>query len=92
MVATIAQCTPLYGLNQLVHAPMLNQGVDLAWVVNVVIWLAIFVGGAVWRFRRTPRGCRGLAVAARLTGRRAGQPAGERSGVVRSGQGIDNYP
>jgi ABC-2 type transport system permease protein len=50
-VATIARGTPLYGLNQLVHAPMLNQGVHLAWVANVVIWLAIFVGGAVWRFR-----------------------------------------
>jgi hypothetical protein len=30
---------------------MLNQGVHLAWIANVVIWLAIFVGGAVWRFR-----------------------------------------
>ena len=51
VVATIARGTPLYGLNQLVHAPMLNQGVHLAWVANAVIWLAIFVGGAVWRFR-----------------------------------------
>jgi ABC-2 type transport system permease protein len=51
LVATIARGTPLYGLNQIVHAPMLNQGVHLAWVANVVIWLAIFTGGAVWRFR-----------------------------------------
>ena len=50
-VQEIAKWTPLYGLNQLVHAPMLNQGVHLAWVANAVIWLAIFVGGAVWRFR-----------------------------------------
>ena len=48
----IAQWTPLYGLNQLVHAPMLNQGVHLAWVVNVLVWLAIFVAGAAWRFRK----------------------------------------
>ena len=51
VVATIARGTPLYGLNQLVHAPMLSQGVHLAWVANVVIWLAIFAGGAIWRFR-----------------------------------------
>jgi ABC-2 type transport system permease protein len=51
VVATIARGTPLYGLNQLVHAPLLNQGVHLAWVANVVIWLAIFAGGAIWRFR-----------------------------------------
>lgn len=51
LVATIARGTPLYGLNQLVHAPMLDQGVHLAWVANAVIWLAIFAGGAVWRFR-----------------------------------------
>lgn len=51
IVATIARGTPLYGLNQLVHAPLLNQGVHLAWVANVVIWLAIFAGGAIWRFR-----------------------------------------
>jgi ABC-2 type transport system permease protein len=51
-VATIARGTPLYGLNQLVHAPMLNQGVHLAWVANVLIWLAIFVVGAAWQFRR----------------------------------------
>jgi ABC-2 type transport system permease protein len=51
LVATLARGTPLYGLNQLVHAPMLNQGVHLAWVANALIWLALFVGGAVWRFR-----------------------------------------
>ena len=52
VVATLGRGTPLYGLNQLVHAPMLNQGVHLAWVANVVVWLAIFVGGAIWRFRK----------------------------------------
>jgi len=50
-IQTIAKCTPLYGLNQLVHAPLLNQGVDWTWVVNVVVWLAIFAAGAMWRFR-----------------------------------------
>jgi ABC-2 type transport system permease protein len=51
-VQTVAEFTPLYGLNQLVHAPLLGVGVQLAWVANAVIWLAIFAGGAVWRFRK----------------------------------------
>jgi ABC-2 type transport system permease protein len=49
---TIAQFTPLYGLNQLVHTPQLGGNVHVAWVANAVIWLAIFAGGAVWRFRK----------------------------------------
>ena len=52
VLQTLAKFTPLYGLNQLVHAPLLGVGVALAWVVNAIIWLAIFAGGAVWRFRK----------------------------------------
>ena len=49
---TIAAFTPLYGLNQLVHAPLLGSGVHPAWAANAVIWLIIFAGGAMWRFRK----------------------------------------
>ena len=24
----------------------------MAWAVNVIVWLAIFAGGAIWRFRK----------------------------------------
>ena len=48
----IAEFTPLYGLNYLVHAPFLGEGIHLAWVANAVIWLAIFAGGATWRLRK----------------------------------------
>lgn len=51
-VQDIAKWTPLYGLNQLVHTPLLGNGVDWTWVVNVLAWLVIFAGGAIWRFRR----------------------------------------
>jgi ABC-2 type transport system permease protein len=51
-VQTVAEFTPLYGLNQLVHAPLLGVGVQWAWAVNAVVWLAIFAGGAAWRFRK----------------------------------------
>jgi ABC-2 type transport system permease protein len=48
----IAKWTPMYGLNQLVHAPILGGGIDIWWVVNAVAWLALFVTGAVLLFRR----------------------------------------
>ena len=49
---TLAEYTPLYGLNQLVHAPLHGGSVHAAWVANAVVWLVIFAGGAVWRFRK----------------------------------------
>ncbi len=51
-VRDICKWTPLYGLNQLVHTPLLGTGVDWTWVVSVLAWLIIFGGGAVWRFRK----------------------------------------
>jgi len=52
VVQEIAQYTPLYGLNQLVHAPLLDTAPHLAWIANAVVWLAIFAAGAMWRFRK----------------------------------------
>ncbi|MGI9006581.1 MAG: ABC transporter permease [Streptosporangiaceae bacterium] len=46
-----AKFTPLWGLNLLVHAP-LRGNFDIVWLINAVAWLAIFTGGAVWRFRK----------------------------------------
>jgi ABC-2 type transport system permease protein len=51
-VQLVAKWTPLYGLNQLVHTPLLGNGVDWTWVVNVLAWLIIFTFGAAWRFGR----------------------------------------
>lgn len=48
----LATFTPLYGLNELVHAPLIGGSFDWAWAANLVVWLAIFVAGAAWRFRR----------------------------------------
>lgn len=47
-----AKFTPLYGLNYLVHAPLLRSSFDIVWAINAVVWLAIFTAGAVWRFRK----------------------------------------
>jgi ABC-2 type transport system permease protein len=48
----IAKWTPMYGINQLVHAPLLGGSIDIMWVVNAVAWFGIFVAGAAWLFRR----------------------------------------
>lgn len=50
--ASIARFTPMYGIGNLVHAPLTGDAVQWTWIVNVVVWLAVFVGGAVWRFQR----------------------------------------
>ncbi len=52
VVQEVAKWTPMYGLNQLVHTPLLGNGVDWTWAVNVVAWLVIFAGGAAWRMRK----------------------------------------
>jgi ABC-2 type transport system permease protein len=49
---TFAKFTPLYGLNELVHAPLLRGSFDIVWLINAVVWLVIFTAGAVWRFRK----------------------------------------
>ncbi|HEV2374604.1 MAG TPA: ABC transporter permease [Streptosporangiaceae bacterium] len=51
LLQVLAKYTPLYGLNQLAHALIRGTSFDGWWALNVVAWLAIFVGGAVWRFR-----------------------------------------
>ncbi|NHN57424.1 ABC transporter permease [Calidifontibacter sp. DB0510] len=43
--------TPMWGVSGLAHAPQTGWSNWWQWVANLVVWLAIFVGGAVWRFR-----------------------------------------
>ena len=46
-----AKFTPVYGLNQLVHYPLAGGNFEWDWILNLVVWLAIFAGGAAWRLR-----------------------------------------
>lgn len=48
----IAQFTPMYGISSLAHAPLSGDAFQWTWVANVVAWLVIFGGGAIWRFRK----------------------------------------
>ena len=52
VLQVIAKFTPLYGLNELVHAPLLGGSIHLVWVLNAVGWLVVFSAGAIWQFRR----------------------------------------
>jgi ABC-2 type transport system permease protein len=52
VLQTLAAYTPLFGLNELTHALLIGGGVNVSWVANVLIWLVIFAGGAIWRFRK----------------------------------------
>jgi ABC-2 type transport system permease protein len=49
---TLASYTPAYGVGTLARAALLGDGVDLAAIVNIVAWTAVFAAGAVWLFRR----------------------------------------
>ena len=46
-----ARFTPMYGISKLAHAPLTGDTVQWWWVANVVVWLAVFVGGAAWCLR-----------------------------------------
>lgn len=47
-----AKVTPMYGLSQVVHAPLTGETFQIGWVVNILVWLAVFGFGAAWRFRK----------------------------------------
>jgi ABC-2 type transport system permease protein len=48
----VAKVTPMYGLSQLVHAPLTGETLQLGWFISILAWLAVFAGGAAWRFRK----------------------------------------
>lgn len=49
---TIARFTPVYGIGEIARAALTGEGVDVFWFVNAAVWLAIFVVGTAWAFRR----------------------------------------
>ncbi|GLY03021.1 MULTISPECIES: ABC transporter permease [Actinoplanes] len=50
--ATIAQFTPVYGVGEIARYPLVQDGNLWVASANVIIWTAVFAGGAAWRFRR----------------------------------------
>lgn len=48
----IARFNPMFGLHELAVLPLRSSDFDPWTVVNVVVWLAIFIGGSAWRMSR----------------------------------------
>jgi ABC-2 type transport system permease protein len=51
-VRRLATYTPLFGLNELVHFPLVGGPFNWTWMANILAWLVIFSAGAAWRLRR----------------------------------------
>ncbi|MDQ1123970.1 ABC transporter permease [Microbacterium trichothecenolyticum] len=52
---TIGKLTPVYGIAELARAPLTGDAFDLGGLVNAVVWLAVFVVGTAYFFRRDTR-------------------------------------
>jgi ABC-2 type transport system permease protein len=52
LFATVSKFTPLYGLATLGRLPLTSDGNGWTALLNIVVWGAVFVAGAAWRFRR----------------------------------------
>ncbi len=48
----ISACTPIYGLANLARWPLYGGAPHVIWILNLVGWLAVFVGGAAWRMSK----------------------------------------
>lgn len=55
LFATIAAFTPTYGLASIARAPLTGGGLSVLAVANLLIWWAIFAGGAMLLFLRDTR-------------------------------------
>jgi ABC-2 type transport system permease protein len=49
---TIAKFTPVYGISQMARSPLTGDPFDIWALVNAIVWLALFVAGTVFFFRR----------------------------------------
>jgi ABC-2 type transport system permease protein len=58
IMGRIQSLTPIYGLSQIAHWPLSRTTTGTLdafswwWVLNLAAWGAVFVAGAVWRFRK----------------------------------------
>ncbi|MGZ4611992.1 MAG: ABC transporter permease [Kineosporiaceae bacterium] len=54
-VQTVARLTPAYGVGEIARLPLTNDAFGWSAVVNIAVWLALFVAGAAFLFRRDTR-------------------------------------
>jgi ABC-2 type transport system permease protein len=48
----ISSVTPIYGLANLARWPLYGGAPHLVWVLNLLVWLTLFVAGAAWRMSK----------------------------------------
>ena len=48
----IGSFTPMYGLHKLALWPLGGETFSWWWIVNILVWLTVFLGGAAWRMGR----------------------------------------
>ena len=48
----ISALTPIYGLAQLARWPLYGGAPHMGWILNLAVWLAVFVAGAAWRMSK----------------------------------------
>jgi ABC-2 type transport system permease protein len=48
----ISELTPMYGLAEMARWPLHGGAPHVAWVLNLVGWLVLFVAGAAWRMSK----------------------------------------
>ncbi|OZD43203.1 hypothetical protein CH252_25605 [Rhodococcus sp. 06-1477-1B] len=51
----IGKLTPVYGIGELARSPLTGDAFDIGALINAVVWLAVFVAGTVYFFRRDTR-------------------------------------
>jgi ABC-2 type transport system permease protein len=52
LLGHISSFTPIYGLANFARWPLAGGSLHLVWVLNLAVWLAIFVAGAAWRMSK----------------------------------------
>lgn len=48
----LSALTPIYGLAQLARWPLFGGAPHVGWILNLLVWLTIFVAGAAWRMSK----------------------------------------
>lgn len=48
----ISSVTPVYGLAHLARWPLYGGAPEIGWIVNLLVWLGLFVAGAAWRMSK----------------------------------------
>jgi ABC-2 type transport system permease protein len=49
---TVAKFTPMYGIGQIARAPITGDSFDLGWLINVLVWIFVFVMATSVAFKR----------------------------------------